>query len=155
MYFSVQNYPTTNPSPYDDTGWTFPMMRNIIVREVTDAGLYRAAMTKVGARVTAAGGITGTVSTIIVAHTGDNNLMRLRFKLADVPMRAAQDSFTAGGVRFARGAFIMRNANRARIEPLLRELRTVGRGHHVRPRSRRMSSMCHASATSTVDEHAG
>ena len=43
MYFSVQNYPTTNPSPYDDTGWTFPMMRNIIVREVKDASAVHVA----------------------------------------------------------------------------------------------------------------
>jgi len=29
MYFSVQNYPPQNPSPYDDTGWTFQYMRDI------------------------------------------------------------------------------------------------------------------------------
>ena len=23
MYFSIQNYAPQNPSPYDDTGWTF------------------------------------------------------------------------------------------------------------------------------------
>jgi hypothetical protein len=27
MYFSVQNYPPSNPRPYDDTGWTMPYMR--------------------------------------------------------------------------------------------------------------------------------
>ncbi len=126
MYFAVQNYPTANPSPYDDTGWTFPMMRNIIVREVTDATLYAAPMTRASSHVTAAGGVTGTGSTIIVANSGDNNLMRLRFRLADVAMRAAQDSFTADGRRFGPGAFIIRNANRARIEPLLTELGLTG-----------------------------
>ena len=30
MYFSVQNYPPANPRPYDDTGWTFQYMRNIV-----------------------------------------------------------------------------------------------------------------------------
>ena len=29
MYFSVQNYPTANPRPYDDTGWTMQYMRNV------------------------------------------------------------------------------------------------------------------------------
>ena len=24
-YFSVQNYPPSNPRPYDDTGWTMPL----------------------------------------------------------------------------------------------------------------------------------
>ena len=29
MYFSVQNYPPQNPAPYDDTGWTFQLMRDL------------------------------------------------------------------------------------------------------------------------------
>ncbi len=30
MYFSVQNYAPANPRPYDDTGWTFQFMRNLV-----------------------------------------------------------------------------------------------------------------------------
>src|SRR5207237_1162752 len=30
MYFSLQSYPTGNPAPYDDTGWTFQLMRNLV-----------------------------------------------------------------------------------------------------------------------------
>ena len=30
MYFSVQNYAPSNPRPYDDTGWTFQYMRNLV-----------------------------------------------------------------------------------------------------------------------------
>ena len=33
MYFSLQNYPVSNPLPYDDTGWTMPLMRNVTVKE--------------------------------------------------------------------------------------------------------------------------
>ncbi len=126
MYFAVQNYPTTNPSPYDDTGWTFPMMRNIIVREVNDAKLFTAPMTQASAPVTAAGGVSGTGNTIIVEHSGDNNLVRFRYRLRDVSMLAAEDSFAAGGRSFGAGAFIIRNANRSRIEPLLTELGLSG-----------------------------
>ncbi len=126
MYFAVQNYPTTNPSPYDDTGWTFPMMRNIIVHEVKNPRLFDAAMTLANAHVTAPGGVTGTGSTIIVEHTGDNNLVRFRYALANVAMQAAEDTFSAGGRSFGAGAFIIRNANRAQIEPLLTELGLTG-----------------------------
>ncbi len=126
MYFAVQNYPTTNPSPYDDTGWTYPMMRNIILHEVKDAKLFTSAMTPTTGHVTAAGGIAGTGGTIIVDHSGDNNLMRLRFRLADVAMAAAEDSFSAAGRSFRAGAFIIRNANRARLEPLLTEFGLSG-----------------------------
>ena len=60
MYFSLQNFSPANPSPYDDTGWTFPLMRNITVTEVTDKSILKAAdddgpMKK---DVTASGGIT-------------------------------------------------------------------------------------------------
>src|SRR5439155_14531185 len=36
MYFSIQNYPPQNPSPYDDTGWTFQLMRDLRIVPVTD-----------------------------------------------------------------------------------------------------------------------
>src|SRR5207253_3963250 len=36
MYFSVQNYAPQNPSPYDDTGWTFQYMRDIRILPVAN-----------------------------------------------------------------------------------------------------------------------
>src|SRR6202012_5702925 len=38
LYFSLQNYPVSNPLPYDDTGWTMPLMRDVDVKTVTDKG---------------------------------------------------------------------------------------------------------------------
>lgn len=133
MYFAVQNYPTTNPSPYDDTGWTYPMMRNIILHEVGDAKLFTSGMTPVTAHVTAAGGIAGAGNTVIVDNSGDNNLVRLRYRLKDVAMVAAEDGFTAGGRSFRPGAFIIRNANRGTLEPLLKELGLSGYGTNAMP----------------------
>ena len=40
MYFSVQNYAPSNPRPYDDTGWTFQYMRNLV--DQADRGQERA-----------------------------------------------------------------------------------------------------------------
>ena len=42
MYFSIQNYPPQNPSPYDDTGWTFQFMRNVKLQTVTDKASSRS-----------------------------------------------------------------------------------------------------------------
>ncbi len=122
MYFSIQNYPTTNPSPYDDTGWTYQMMRNIILNEIKDPALLTAAMTPVKAHVTAAGGISGSGANIIVDHTGDNNMVALRYRLAATKMSAAEASFEAGGHTFGAGSFIIARANRAQVEPVLKEL---------------------------------
>ena len=43
MYFSVQNYPTANPRPYDDTGWTMQYMRNVKLTPLTDKAVLDAA----------------------------------------------------------------------------------------------------------------
>ena len=44
MYFSVQNYAPANPRPYDDTGWTFRYMRNVVVKPIVDKALLDQPM---------------------------------------------------------------------------------------------------------------
>jgi len=122
MYFSLQNFSPTNPSPYDDTGWTFPLMRNITVTEVTDQSILKAPMTAVKKDVTASGGITGTGSTIVVENNSDNSLVSFRFKNASVKMSAAEESFTADGHNFAAGTIIVANGNRAQLDASIKSL---------------------------------
>jgi len=122
MYFSIQNYPTTNPSPYDDTGWTYQMMRNIIMYEIKDPTLLNAAMTPIKSHVTAMGGIAGTGATVIVDHTGDNNMVALRYRFPAIKMSAAEASFEMGGHKFGAGSFIIAKADKAKLEPALKEL---------------------------------
>jgi hypothetical protein len=133
MYFSIQNYPTTNPSPYDDTGWTYQMMRNILLYEVKDPTLLSAGMTPVKGHVTAAGGINGAGATVIVEHTGDNNMMALRYRLASTKMTAAEAPFEAAGHKFGAGSFIIAKANRAQLEPALKEFGLSGYGVDAAP----------------------
>ncbi|MBI2796113.1 MAG: hypothetical protein HYX65_05335 [Gemmatimonadetes bacterium] len=122
MYFSVQNYPVANPRPYDDTGWTYQLMRNIQLVEVTDKSVLTQGMTPVTADVKAAGGIDGSGGTIVVENTGDNNLMAFRFRHAGVRMSAAEEAFEANGRKFPAGAFIISGNDRAAIEPTLKQL---------------------------------
>jgi hypothetical protein len=122
MYFSLQNFAPGNPSPYDDTGWTFPLMRNITVTEVTDASVLKQPMAPVKGLVTAPGGITGTGSTVVVENNSDNTLVSFRFKNPGVKMSAAEESFTADGHSFGAGAVIIANANREQLDPSLKAL---------------------------------
>ena len=126
MYFTVQDYSMANPSPYDDLGWSYPMMRNLVMTPVTDKSLLTAAMTPVTGPVRASGGVTGTGSTIIVEQSGDNLLAQFRFQFAKVRMSAAETDFEAGGRKFRAGAFIIPNANRAELEPALKDLGLSG-----------------------------
>jgi hypothetical protein len=121
IYFSIQNYPTTNPSPYDDTGWTYQMMRNLDLREINDASLLKAPMTPVTGHVRATGGINGTGAVVVVEHTGDNNI-------ASTKMSAAEEPFEVAGHKFAAGSFIIAKADRAKLEPVLTDLGLSGYG---------------------------
>ncbi len=122
MYFGIQNFAPANPRPYDDTGWTFQFMRNVTLQAVNDASILAQPMTMLTADAVAPGGIEGTGSTLIVDHTTDNNLMKFRFTHASVKMQAAEEDFEAGGRKFRAGAFIVSGADRAAIEPTLKEL---------------------------------
>ena len=107
------------------------MMRNLLINEVNDSTFLTHKMTPMKGHVTAAGGIIGAEPaqggpTVIVDHTGDNNLMAFRFRFASVPMRAAESDFDAAGHHFGAGSFIIANANRAQIEPALKELSLSG-----------------------------
>jgi len=126
MYFSLQNYPPANPRPYDDTGWTFPLQRNIVVKPVQDTTIFGAPMELATSEVRAAGGIEGRGNIVVVDHTGDNNIVTFRFRFADVAMEAAREAFEAGGRRFGPGSIIIRDADVARLAPALEELGLSG-----------------------------
>jgi hypothetical protein len=126
MYFALQNYSPQNPSPYDDTGWTFPLMRNVRIVAVADRSIQTQPMTMLTTEARAAGGVEGSGSVIVVDHTTDNNLMKFRFANAAVKMQAAEEDFDLGGHKFRAGAFIIPNADRAKLEPQLKDLGLSG-----------------------------
>ncbi len=111
MYFSIQNYPPSNPRPYDDTGWTMQYMRNVKLTPISDKGVLDRPMTMLSADAKPAGSIDGSGSTLVIDHTTDNALMAFRFKNAGVKMLAAEDDFTMNGHQFRAGAFIIPNAD--------------------------------------------
>jgi hypothetical protein len=122
MYFSIQNYAPANPRPYDDTGWTFQYLRNLVVKPIGDRRVLEEKMSVVTADVRAPGGVEGSGPVLVLDHTTDNNLAAFRFRHAHVKMEAAEESFEAAGRSFRPGSFIIRDANRAALEPALRSL---------------------------------
>ena len=122
MYFSVQNYAPQNPSPYDDTGWTFQYMRDVQILPVSDKGILDQQMALLTTDARAPGGIEGTGPVLVVDHTADNNIVTFRFRNKDVKMLAAEDDFDLAGHKFRAGAIIVPNADRAKLEPMLKDL---------------------------------
>ncbi len=126
MYTSVQNYPTANPSPYDDTGWTMQYMRNVKLTATHEKSILDQPMTLLTADAKAPGGIDGTGPVLVIENTSDNNVMAFRFRAANVKMMAAEDDFDLNGRKLRAGALIIPNADRARIEPMLKDLGLSG-----------------------------
>jgi hypothetical protein len=83
-------------------------------------------MTRLTTPAKAVGGISGTGPVIVVDHTTDNALVTMRFRLKDVPMRAAEADFEVNGRKFRAGAFVIAGADRAKVGAVLAELGLSG-----------------------------
>ena len=118
----VQFYAPENPRPYDDTGWAIPLVRNLKASRVEDKSIFDKPMMLATSDFRIAGTITGSGRVVIVDHTTDNTLVTFRFQNAGVKMAAAEKEFEAAGHRFAPGAFVIADANRAALEPSIKEL---------------------------------
>lgn len=121
MALDTQYYSSRDPRSYDDTGWTLGALRNVKTIRVADVGILDAAMRQVE-KVDAPGGIDGQGKIFLIRHNTDNPLATLRFRLASVPMEAAEDSFEADGLKFNAGTFILRSVDRAQLEKFASEL---------------------------------
>ncbi len=118
----VQFYAPENPRPYDDTGWAIPLVRNLKTARVEDKSILDKPMTLATSDFRIAGAIAGSGRVLIVDHTTDNTLVTFRFQNAGVKMAAAEKEFEAAGHKFTAGAFIIPDADRATVEPSIREL---------------------------------
>lgn len=133
MLLDYQFWSPSDPqrTPYDDTGWTFPAVFNVQVSRVTDVKVLDAAMERVSGDVRAPGGVTGTGSVLLVNHNTDTALMTLRYRFKDVPFEVAEEPFEAGGRKFNRGSFIIRNAQGDRLTAISSAARDLGIAVHA------------------------
>ena len=100
---------------YDDTGWTFGELGNVMVARVTDTKVLDAGMTAVERPVAAPGGVGGAGDIFLIGHNADNALATLRYRFPGASFEAAEEPFEAGGHKFNRGSFIVRNVPAAEL----------------------------------------
>ncbi len=106
----TQYYNVNDPRPYDDCGWTLGALRNVNTVRVTDKAVLDAPMTLITSDVKIRGKVEGSATVVyIINHNTDNTLMSLRYKLQDVKMQAAEDSFKIGEKQFNAGSFIIKS----------------------------------------------
>ncbi len=124
MLLDYQYWAPNDPqqNPYDDTAWTFGEMGNVQVARVTDVKVLDVPMTRVAGDVRAPGGVAGSGGVFIVNHNTDTALMTLRYRLKNASFAAAEEPFEAGGRKFNRGSFIIRDVAQAELERAANEL---------------------------------
>ena len=102
-----QNYPDPNLTTYDDSGWTMGLAMLVDVKEIKDKAILDAKVMPVD-HVIPKGKFTGSGgAAIAIAHYGSNNMIAFRYRLKDVPMKIADKSFTADGVEYPAGSFVV------------------------------------------------
>src|SRR6185436_10079761 len=119
----------SDPAPYDDTGWTMGAMRNVKTVRVVDKSVLDAPMTLLTADAKVTGQLSGPSSAVgyIINHNTDNTLATPRFRLKDVKMSAAEESFKVGDQQFNSGSFILKKEGnpqdlRTRLDSAVTEL---------------------------------
>jgi hypothetical protein len=129
MLLDTQYYNVSDPNPYDDTGWTMGPMRNVKTVRVVDKSVLDAPATLITQDVKVTGQLTGPASAVayVINHNTDNTLATLRFRLKDVKMSAAEDSFKVGDQQFNTGSFIIKKEGnpqdvRSRLESAVTDL---------------------------------
>ena len=122
MLLDTQYYNVNDPNPYDDTGWTMGAMRNVKTVRVVDKSVLDVPATLLTADVKVTGALSGPGNSVayIINHNTDNTLATFRFRLKDVKMSAAEDSFKIGEQQFNTGSFIIKQeGNPANLRQLL------------------------------------
>jgi hypothetical protein len=80
---------------------------NLDVKEIKDKAILAVSTTPVSTAVVT-GRVVGTgTAGLAVAHFGSNNMITFRYRLKNLPMRIAEQSFTSDGITFPAGSFII------------------------------------------------
>ena len=123
-----QEFPDSDLRTYDDSGWTMGLMLHADVVPVEDEAILEVEASPV-TEVALEGTVTGprSPSVYAVAHLGSNNMITLRYRLRDLDVRAAEESFQAGEMEMPAGSFLIpASGNGERIEAAVRELGLTG-----------------------------
>jgi hypothetical protein len=118
-----QSYPDAELRTYDDSGWTMGLAMLVDVKEIKDQALLDVPTTPVD-QVTLKGTVNGSgTAAMAVAHFGSNNMIAFRYRLRSVPMKIAEKGFSANGVDYPAGTFVITSSSdfasaRAAVEQL-------------------------------------
>lgn len=118
-----QTFPDPALNTYDDTGWTMGLMTHTRIVESADASVLDAPVEAVD-RFEPKGSITGGASatTYAVVDSGSVNMVTLRYRLKDVPVRVAEQKFESDGHQIPAGSFLIPGFAYAQLQAAVESL---------------------------------
>lgn len=124
MIMEVQDFPEDAPRPYDDVGWTFPMMFNLEVEPIVERDVQELAMSEVAEPVSVAGSLRGRRGDwYVVVPEASAHSISARYALQEVPVWAAEGELSVGDRTIPPGAWLVESTSieRDRMESLAGE----------------------------------
>ncbi len=121
-FLMEQEFPKDEPNtPYDDVAWTLPLLYGVEGTRVEDRSILDVAATPVTDRVHYEGRVTGEGPVFLLKDTGQTALLAARTRLKGMTVEAAEKAFTAGGVDYPAGSWVVSGAaSRGRLEEIAR-----------------------------------
>ena len=139
IMLETQDFPDDDLRTYDDTGWTMGLMHHAEVHALDDRSVLDVPVEPIGAGrpVGRIEGGTTAPGGFAVAHYGSNNMVTLRYRLADLRVDAADEAFDVDGLEFPTGSYIVprpaESSAATRIRDAIDELGLTGAALATRP----------------------
>jgi hypothetical protein len=105
---AAQVYPKDSAEPYDDVSWALPAHYHLQALTTVDPAVRTAALTPLTDPPRFAGRVTGAGPAFLLRDTGQESLLEARFRLAAFELAIAERAFTARGVDYPAGSWLLR-----------------------------------------------
>ncbi len=102
-----QHYPKDGSEPYDDVSWELPAHYHLQAIPTADAAVRSAALIALSEQPNPTGEVAGAGPVFLLKDTGQEELLAARYRLASFNIEVAEHAFTAGGVNFPAGSWIL------------------------------------------------
>ena len=110
---AIQHFKADDPPPYDDTGWTLDELRHVETLKIADSTILSRPIQLLTSDAHVEGVVAAGPGPLLVRHLGDWRSAVLPWKVASGTVEVAEDSFTAGGVKYPAGTYIINKVDDA------------------------------------------
>jgi hypothetical protein len=102
-----QHYPKDGSEPYDDVSWEFAANYHLQAIPTADVSIRNTSMKLLSDVPHPQGKIAGSGPAFLLKDTGQESFLEARYRLANFSIEIAERSFSAGGVEYPAGTWIL------------------------------------------------